>query len=536
MNIVGITNGPIYETLMLASKLSHLWFTSAFFSEYTRRLCRAIIDGRLTDQILTPYYDRDHDRHPEDGVGKYYDRIVFCSEIEQQELASRLQEIIRDTKDGMAELFLDPVYGAGNGKWRNTNNGFTVDDYERGREYLQRYLYSQFVITDRDLTGAHGEITLSEALSAAEMMRVYPWDNRYNPFIRLFAGDPFTKEMNLYVKKCALSRDIYRWSNPIMNDSGRVVSVSDIAMGVENQQNYRARNDEGYFAIVSADGDAVGKYTDQMTDEQIHAFSRCCMNYVSAAAAMIREYGGITIYAGGDDLLFLAPVMGRTGNMLYRLCKEINTEFRNRLRQEELLQGIQHLPTISFGISIQHSTYPLHEGMSESRHLLNDIVKGSQRTRNSMAIHWHPMLRNEKDVCLRVSNDAIDQLEQFLLMQYPGDHAYRLTLRLNSRTRNLITRFYGLLDSLTRQAMSPDHRMTENDYQERWVSLANDEDAFIRPEYLENLCRIYYRGFIANNGCDIEVPREYRPYDQRIGDEILVLISMLRLQSYHIIR
>ena len=49
---------------------------------------------------------------------------------------------------------------------------------------------------------------------------------------------------------------------------------------------------------------------------KVEKFSKSCMEYTSNAAGLVKEYGGVTIYAGGDDLLFLAPIVSEKDNLM----------------------------------------------------------------------------------------------------------------------------------------------------------------------------------------------------------------------------
>lgn len=46
-------------------------------------------------------------------------------------------------------------------------------------------------------------------------------------------------------------------------------------------------------------------------DKEVINFSAACLKYTKKCAELIGDYGGVTIFAGGDDLLFLAPLANR---------------------------------------------------------------------------------------------------------------------------------------------------------------------------------------------------------------------------------
>lgn len=76
---VGITIGPIIETLLLASRPASLWCASAMFSWLSEDICNRAL--RIGGDIISPYYPNEksleHYSVVSEGVGKYHDRIIF---------------------------------------------------------------------------------------------------------------------------------------------------------------------------------------------------------------------------------------------------------------------------------------------------------------------------------------------------------------------------------------------------------------------------------------------------------------------------
>ena len=72
---IGITIGPILQTLEEAGTPAALWFASSYFSDLTRRICQALTIHMEGIQIYSPYYSET--TVDNDGVGKYHDRILL---------------------------------------------------------------------------------------------------------------------------------------------------------------------------------------------------------------------------------------------------------------------------------------------------------------------------------------------------------------------------------------------------------------------------------------------------------------------------
>ena len=121
-----------------------------------------------------------------------------------------------------------------------------------------------------------------------------------------------------------------------------------------------------YFCVVQADGDNVGKSLRTMDDNEIQAFSQALIDFGRNAKNQIDSYGGFPVYAGGDDLLFLAPVVGKDGRNVLELIDDLNSKsFRcvSNLSKDSAM-------SLSFGISMCYYKHPLYEALNTARKLL----------------------------------------------------------------------------------------------------------------------------------------------------------------------
>ncbi|MCS4521186.1 type III-B CRISPR-associated protein Cas10/Cmr2 [Clostridium botulinum] len=132
-----------------------------------------------------------------------------------------------------------------------------------------------------------------------------------------------------------------------------------------------------YVAIVQADGDSMGRVIEKFKihndRENIYVdykdFSSKLLEYDKNSHEKIKKYGGFTIYAGGDDLLFIAPVITKNKNNIFQLIDALSGLFDNEFKHEE------EKPTTSFGIAIVHHKFPLYYALDEARDLLFNKAK-----------------------------------------------------------------------------------------------------------------------------------------------------------------
>ncbi len=127
-----------------------------------------------------------------------------------------------------------------------------------------------------------------------------------------------------------------------------------------------------YFCIVHADGDSMGKVI--ANKEKIEQVSKNLFEYAKESHELIKAFKGQTIFAGGDDLLFFAPVI-HDGKTIFELCDEISNGFNEKFKGTKA--------TLSFGVAIVYHKYPLYEALEKSRELL--FVEAKQEPKNSIA-------------------------------------------------------------------------------------------------------------------------------------------------------
>jgi CRISPR-associated protein Cmr2 len=137
-----------------------------------------------------------------------------------------------------------------------------------------------------------------------------------------------------------------------------------------------------YICVVHADGDNVGTIVSTLGNGELTPFSNKLLNFGKKACLSIKAFQGFPIYAGGDDLLFIAPVVSnnKDGNTqtIFDLIEQINADFKEAKVHETTGKdgnGKDVIPSMSYGISITYHKYPLYEALKMSREQLFDIAK-----------------------------------------------------------------------------------------------------------------------------------------------------------------
>lgn len=368
---VGITTGPIIETLCLASRPVSLWCASAMFSWLTEDICNKVID--IGGHVISPYYnakkeDNDHYSVTAEGLGKYHDRIIFRIESENTEtISSNVDEIIANAKSALAGAIVSEKLATAVGQSEETLN-----------DIIRNYLQVRYVICEKsDEMKKNCILHLSPYLDAAELCPEFYVDQSLQPIMTLFEGDNDDKHNEL-VKLCF---GIGKNKFSLLDESGNVRDLPSIAASVQKSD----RKIFNYYAVVQADGDNMGRLLQTLnSDDDVEKFSKICLDYTTEAAKMINAFGGMTIYAGGDDLLFISPLENKNGNTIFQLCSEINAVFQKFFKEAYE----ENVPTLSFGISVNYKKFPLYEALNDALEMLHAAkkVKKDDEEKNKTAV------------------------------------------------------------------------------------------------------------------------------------------------------
>lgn len=131
-----------------------------------------------------------------------------------------------------------------------------------------------------------------------------------------------------------------------------------------------------YVTIVYADGDNMGKTIGEIGSDpqRVAELSAIIAQFAAEAAVLIKNYGGTPVYAGGDDLLFFAPVSmfnadrslggqwsSNSGRHVLDLLEELDERFK-KLTKEKKFEGL----SLSFGVSVTYYKYPMNESLGAS--------------------------------------------------------------------------------------------------------------------------------------------------------------------------
>lgn len=381
-----ITIGPIYDTMQLTSSPAGLWGASYLYSWIARELIQALTGlGVQEKDFVAPFFRLDEkekvtlafegedavcEQMRSKGVGLFHDRVIFCSD----ELDKSL-ELVKAAREKVVSDLAGKLPGdeKENLKWL--------------KSYLRIYALSMEVPEKKSPL-----IYLGKYLSAVELEPQFHSSERENKLLRLFEnvsasegeGKTGTEYRNALLKESFLRRELQgEW---LLYGQGK--KIRDLQSIASLGQKNIAKKHQQYYVVLKSDGDSMGKLLESLTDtEGVRGYSRKCLRFCAKAAELIQNYGGMPIYAGGDDLLALLPVAGydpdsREHCTVFGLVEKLRTLFNESFERER--ESHEGKPTISFGLSIQYAKSPLYEALEKAGEML-EAAKGGKK--NACYLH-----------------------------------------------------------------------------------------------------------------------------------------------------
>ena len=130
-----------------------------------------------------------------------------------------------------------------------------------------------------------------------------------------------------------------------------------------------------YYALLLMDGDRLGELLRQLREEKV---SKALDQFVKQVSKIVECNNGVTIYAGGDDVLAMLPA-----TQAIQCARDLRDAYNEAF--QDLTSETNEKPTASCAIVFSHYHNPLRGVMELAREELDDVAK-EQNGRNSLAL------------------------------------------------------------------------------------------------------------------------------------------------------
>lgn len=144
---------------------------------------------------------------------------------------------------------------------------------------------------------------------------------------------------------------------------------------------YRVKDERGplgppstFYALLLADGDRLGKLVDTVGGEVV---SMALASFNRRVPEIANTYDGVTVYAGGDDVLAMLPVDGAL-----QCADELSRAYTSCFAGSG---SMVDRATLSAAVVFAHVRMPLSAALAEAHQLLDDVAKDGNG-RSSLAI------------------------------------------------------------------------------------------------------------------------------------------------------
>lgn len=344
-NYSAINIGPIIATLGMARKPRELWAASFLFSHLMKCIYAEAEQAKAV--IISPAKPE----QDKNKVGIYPDRIYFRGDVDVKAVIG----------EAIWQFYAD-LHGDGEKKSKNPDLNY----FNLMSASCEAEKESDAIATLNQRLDVLELCNYATDGDAAQTIYEITSEKKQSPLFDLADGK-FIKNIKTIEDIACIQRKVHP--------------------EIKEKSHHR------YFCVVQADGDNVGKTVSHkdLKDGEVLKLSKELVAFGLKASQIIEDFGGLPIYAGGDDLLFIAPVIGKDGAHIYKLLDNIeNDAFKGVKEAVGCLNlkddgGNKIEASLSFGVSISYYKYPLYEALEAARNLLFGKAKNVKQKK---AMAW----------------------------------------------------------------------------------------------------------------------------------------------------
>ncbi len=441
---LALTTGPINKTLQGVKSTKAIWAASYLFSWLVREILKDFRQGR---NVLMPAV-RDPDYYlGGKGVGLVPDRfIILAGDNDFDELEAGKEAVLKVFSEKMADDLVNPRHSK-----NHQRAAYQAKDLDATllRDFLRPYfkLYSleiELSESDNPMEAVHQYLDYLELEETFPQQETQAWfkdffERMYYNFL-VYDGFPDLKQGGRFPSTVEIATAPLRLIDESKYETAwRTANAGEGDDSDKSQENFleelakQFREDirfrHKYIAVVRADGDNMGEFNKQLFKQagleignRFEHFDEQMKQFSLDAVKLVRSFGGLPIYVGGDDLLFFAPVGNGESfeaptellpklsekkedgtvrkeppvKSVFWLIDKIDALYKHYILEDTVLKPLvgqcqaNKKPSLSFGLSISYYKFPLNEALAEGMDLLfNKAKKEGNKDAVSYAVIKH---------------------------------------------------------------------------------------------------------------------------------------------------
>ena len=366
MKYTGINIGPIVSTISMGRKPREIWAASYMFSFLMECIIREMPEDV---EIISPAILKDKEYT---GVGLYPDRVFLRGDF-------NVQSVVENALDTFTQLtgvnrdYINVMHVSIEGEDASTDK----DSIKRLNQLLDcTELYNHAV----DAEARNSVLKLIQKKDDSPLFVHGHGSLHFSiPFLaEIAAGGLVNEELKVLCNK-------YRGK-----ESDKDGDEDDFYKELKSHLKKGYFSYHKYVCIVQADGDNMGKIVSSITADNVKTVSKALLEYGKEACKLIKEYGGLPVYAGGDDLLFIAPVNSKN-DTIFGLIDKVDALYKDKVdgaigafRPEDENKKPLHT-YLSYGLSMSYYKYPLYEAFNDA---LDQLFGKAKNVDGKNAVAW----------------------------------------------------------------------------------------------------------------------------------------------------
>jgi CRISPR-associated protein Cmr2 len=388
---LALTVGPIYNTMQQARSTRALWSASYLFSYLMKMVIAHFKD---THSFIVPYVDNKELFSNPMKTGLFHDRFIFLQKDEHdfQLLHDAITEEVRRIAQNMAsdlgissEDDINTIIAYMNNYLRNSALKMDLKEDENPMEIIDEYLDTLELQPVFNKMESKNYIQQFIESKPENQQRNFLLKQAYTQEILAGKQDEIRFESIIEVTTAELSDPLFRRDKSLYWQIFRSEEKNVFKELLRINKDKELMRYHKYLAVLQVDGDYLGKVIKQLfrndklkVEKRFEHLSACLFEFDTEADSIIREFGAMPIYVGGDDIMCLAPLKCN-GKHIFDLVDNLDNAFiRKVLNSEGLQEALTHVdksPTLTYGISISYYKHPMNETLKEAHHQLRNVAK-----------------------------------------------------------------------------------------------------------------------------------------------------------------
>ena len=122
-----------------------------------------------------------------------------------------------------------------------------------------------------------------------------------------------------------------------------------------------------FYALLLADGDRLGELLGELGGEMVSTALRA---FTGSVPKVVERHGGVTVYAGGDDVLAMLPIPRALA-----CAQALSDAYRSAFADAAANMAAKDGATLSAAAVFAHIRLPLNHVLVEAHRLLDDVAK-----------------------------------------------------------------------------------------------------------------------------------------------------------------